>query len=439
MQRPRLWWFPVLLAVLVAGGWYYTRNAKEGDRELPVYVHGGERMAAGEEIYRRAAEAKPFTYPPFAAVPFVPFAQLPASWQPAVWFAVTLLMLLPILVWLQRWLQTPWPGAGPPRAVWAWVLAALVALRHVSSVFENQSHDLMVFAPAALAIAWCGRGGRARGALAGLMAGAAAAFKATPLLFLVWFVPARAWWAAATLVLGFALLSFAPDLLWPRADGGSWLLQWIDVNLRGLQVGGAAAAEGAWNPHGILNQSLSGTLTRLLSPPVVNDVFTVPAATLVDWPPGAVKAAILTAQLAVVAGIGLGVLWLRRGIVLAAAADPAAVPLVQRRGALGAGGLVLCGMVLLSPMSSKSHFCVLLAPAVFCADRLLRGRRDVLLACLFGAAALLATGSAKGLLGRQVGNLVLGLGAVTWSTVLLMLATLRALRPAAGVIRYDAA
>ena len=38
--------------VLWGGSAYFTRRAEKGDRELPVYVMGGERMAAGEEIFR---------------------------------------------------------------------------------------------------------------------------------------------------------------------------------------------------------------------------------------------------------------------------------------------------------------------------------------------------------------------------------------------------
>jgi hypothetical protein len=52
---------------------------------------------------------------------------------------------------------------------------------------------------------------------------------------------------------------------------------------------------------------------------------------------------------------------------------------------------------------------------------------------------VLATGSAKGLIGRDLGNLVLAAGSVTWSTVLLMLATLRALRSVSdGEVSRDA-
>src|SRR5262245_63803543 len=51
-------------------------------------------MAAGEEIYRRGTDAKPFTYPPFAATPFMPLSWFSTTWQPAAWFVVNFVILL---------------------------------------------------------------------------------------------------------------------------------------------------------------------------------------------------------------------------------------------------------------------------------------------------------------------------------------------------------
>jgi hypothetical protein len=264
--------------------------------------------------------------------------------------------------------------------------------------------------------------------LAAAAAGLGAAIKATPLLFLEVLLVRRSWWAAGALALAFALLSFAPDLIFPRLDHRSWAFAWYDVNLRGLSAGGTADAAGAWNPHSVLNQSLSGTLTRLLSAPMVVDTeFVRPDVALLDLPPWLLRTVVLLLQAAVVAAVAWCVLRARAVIDGAAAAD-----LAQRRFAFGEWGAVLCAMVLLSPQSSKSHFCVLLLPAAFCADRLLRGRRDWPLLALVAGSALLAVGTTKELVGRNAGNLVLGLGSVTWSTVLLLSATLRALAAAAA-------
>lgn len=103
VKRSSLWLLPLLLAVMVGGSFYFDRQAAKGDRELNVYVTGGQRMAAGEEIHRRGFEGKPFTYPPFAAVPFVPFAKLPASWHAPAWFIINFLILVGMIRWLHHY------------------------------------------------------------------------------------------------------------------------------------------------------------------------------------------------------------------------------------------------------------------------------------------------------------------------------------------------
>lgn len=413
---------PLLLAVMVVGSWWFSYRARNDDRELPVYVTGGERMAAGEEIYRRGLDGKPFTYPPFAAVPFVPFAQLPASWQVPAWFCINFTILLLIVRWLHAFGRRDVPGAGPPRLVWYWVLTLLLGVHHVLSVFTNQSHDLLILGTVVLvAAAWC----RGRSS-AGVWAGLGAATKATPLLFLGLFVLRRRLVATVLLLLTTVGLSLLPDWWFPRGDGQLWIQAWYDVNLKVLQVGGTASADGAWNAHSWLNQSLSGTLTRLLTAARIPGSFVDEHAALVHLGAGACRIVTTAAQGAVLAVIALGVWRATRSV--RAAADPIGM---QRTVGLGEVALFACGMVLLSPQSSKSHFSVWLLPAAFLADRVLRGRRDVWILALLAVAVLLGPLSAKDLLGRALANKLNAWGNVTWCTVALMAATVRALWTAA--------
>ncbi|HEX6809984.1 MAG TPA: glycosyltransferase family 87 protein [Planctomycetota bacterium] len=422
MKRTRLWLLPVLLAILVGGGYYFTRRAKASDRELPVYVTGAARMAAREEIYRRGTDAKPFTYPPFAAVPFLPMCLISPQWQPAAWFAVNFLILWLLVRWLHGIGRRELPGTGPPRIVWFWILTVLVGGRHVLSVLTNQSHDLLIAGLVAMtASAWC-KGSRG----AGVWAGVGGAVKATPLLFVGLFLLRKKVAAAVFVVLTFLGLSLLPDWWFPRADGGFWLKAWYDVNLRGLDVGGTASAPGAWNSHSVLNQSLTGTLTRLFVPVATPDTSFVigdtGAVLLFELPSVVFRVVSLLAQLGVLALIVLGIRAAAR-VVRGAADAAAALQLVG----LGEVAAIACGMVLLSPQSSKSHFCVWVFPAAFVVDRLLRTKRDTLAIVLLVLAAVTGFCS-KELLGTGLGNSLLGYGNVTWCTLLLLLATVRCLR-----------
>ena len=285
-----------------------------------------------------------------------------------------------------------------------------------------QSTISVAAAVALTAAAWC----RGR-ATAGLWAGLGAAMKATPLLFVGLFGQRMRWGPLLVLVVALVAATLAPDLLYPRADGRSWAMAWYDLNLRALKVGGTADG-GAWGAHSVLNQSLSGAMHRWFRPVetggrafVHGENGTVLVAELST---GAVKVVTL-AMFAVVLGLlfaaGRFAARALRGL------DGEALVARMRRVALGEVGAFACGMVLLSPQSSKSHFCVWLFPVAFVVDQLLRrGRRDVVLLGLFVPAFALGIVS-KEIVGRANGELLLAWGNVTWSTVLLLLATLRGL------------
>lgn len=426
VPRSRLWLLPLLLAIMIVGAWVFGRQAQTNDRELPVYVTGAERMLAGEEIYRAGLDKKPFTYPPFAAVPFVPFAWLAEEWRAPAWFCVNFVLLLLVVRWLHAFARREAPDRGPPRLVLFWVVTALLGAHHVFSVLSNQSHDLLIaFAVMLTAAAWC-RGS----SLAGAGAGLGAAIKATPMLFACLFVfrlRAKPMLLLLATVVGLSLL---PDWVFPRDDGRSWIVAWYEVNLRGLDVGAAAQGASAWNAHSWLNQSLSGTMTRLLTAPVDQGPFVDPDGAVVAMSANTCKWISRVLQLAVVGVIAFGV----RGAARAVrdAADPGAA---QRTVGLGEVAAIACGMVLLSPQSSKAHFCVWLFPAAFLADRVLRGRRDVVLWILLALALALGALTGKDLLGKTLGNKLNVYGNVTWCTVLMLIATVRALRTDAAAVR----
>ncbi|MFM1872043.1 MAG: hypothetical protein RL398_1465 [Planctomycetota bacterium] len=428
MFGSRPWVWPLLLAVLISGGWYFGFRAKDGDRELPVYVQGSQRMLAGEEVYRVTEDKKPFTYPPFAAVPTMALVKVAPKWQPAVWFGMQFLLLFAIARWLHRWAERDDPEAGPPRLRLFWLLTLLLGVHHVISVLTNQSHDLLIAASVLLVAAGASRGGAGGWLLAGLGAGAGAAIKATPGLFLGLFGLRLRWFGLLGLVIGAAGLTLLPDWLYPRGDGKPWAVAWYEVNLSSLGVGRSADA-GAWGSHSFLNQGLSGTLTRLFSPPPTVELqpdrtFVHEHAMVAALSPTALRFVTLFALAGVLGLITWGVR--RIAVAESGAADSAAA---RRRFGLAEAAMFACGMVLLSPQSSKAHFCVWLFPAAYLADRLLRGRRDPILWLLVAAAAAVGPLASKGIVGRELGNLLLAYGNVAWCTLLLLLAVIRACPP----------
>ncbi|MFN6195351.1 MAG: glycosyltransferase 87 family protein, partial [Planctomycetota bacterium] len=203
----------------------------------------------------------------------------------------------------------------------------------------------------------------------------------------------------------------------------------------------------------VTNQSLGGTFVRLFQPSQSAAKFVLgePGTTLLaPLPAGVYRAVLHGAQLAVLAALTLATLRAATAVREAGrssaggafgvgnavgapgagnavnAGDAVGAAAVRRTVALGEVGAFACGMLLLSPMSSKSHFCVWVFPVAFLAEGVLRGRRDALATALFVAAAVVGL-LAKDLLGKSLGNVVLAYGNATWATVLLLLATVRQL------------
>jgi hypothetical protein len=402
--RARLGLLLVLLGAIAAGG--LLAYAK-GTSELPVYLTAAERMQAGAPIYR-TDDFKPFTYPPFFALPFVPLAALPEAWQRGAWYGVNVALVALAIFVIHRVLQ-------PPRPFWFWAIVGLLSFRHVGAVLENQSHDLVVGAAVTLAAVMP----RASPAWSGL----AAAMKATPLLFGLLFVVRRRLAAAALLVLVATGATLLPDVVAPQADGRSWVGSWYETFLSPLRPGATADAPGAWNPSTSLNQSLSGTLHRWTSPPRQAGPFIDDVAWLALGDGG-------RRALTLVASGGVLLL-----LALACWPRPTAEPRLQH---FAAAAAIACGMALLSPMSSKSHFCVLLLPIAFCVRDFL-GRRDPVVGTALVLLVLLGPLTSKGIVGKGLGNALLAAGSVTACALIALLATVRSVRclppPSAGAPR----
>lgn len=418
-QRPGPRWLLVL--ALLCGIAIAYNVATEGKKlrydkgEIHIYFLAAERMMQGEEISRKE-DRKPYTYPPGMVLPFVPMTLLPELARRPVWYACNILLLVFVVRMLLQVLAAGgWPQGSKARRRWFWFCVILLSGRHLFSVFENQSHDLLVFAVVMLGVrASC----RSRETMAGLGPGIGASLKATPLLFLPVYVLQRRFWAASSVVAGAALFLFAPDVLFPRQAGGLWIQGWLDEFVFKVEaVGGTTDKVGnAWDAWNILNQNLGGSIYRLFTE-ITEPTSNKWDIALLHLDRSLLKAFTAATQLGVLALIGWGC-WPSRSRGLAAG------QLVLRR--LGEASLVVCGMLLLSPMSSKAHFGVLLLPVAFCLGHCFFGKRSrFVMLCML---VMLGTSlTSKGIVGRDLGREILAHGSVCVGTLAAMLATLRLL------------
>lgn len=392
----------------------YVPFLRKEPSELQVYVTAAERMAADERIHR-PEDDKPFTYPPFFAVPFLPFAVLPKEpwFQRTIWYVANLGVLWWLIRFVERRIRLE---ATDERPALFWVLALALTGRHLASVFQNQSHDLLVLFAVALSL---DAALSHRRTASGLLVGAGAAMKATPLLFFPYFLWKRRWLAAAAIVLAFAVLSLLPDLFFQSDTGRKYLEDWYQAFLSGMDpsdLGAPAVASqpGVWRAWNPLNQSLSGTIYRLFTPAPPRDGYVDVAIAVLS--PRTIK----LVTCAAIASLLALFLYVTR---------PVRQHEEEREWRLrlcGEFGLFLCGMVLFSPMSSKSHFCVLLIGQAFLVAHVMR-RRDGISVAMLAAIAALAILTTRTVLGRDLRNAVLACGTVTWGALLTALAVGRVL------------
>jgi hypothetical protein len=407
----------VLLAATFIGG--LVPFLAKPYTELPLYLQAGARMARGEPIYR--TDERAFTYPPLFAVPFAPMSTLPIPVQRPLWYTINFAALALLVVRLRRRV-IPLLKNSPPEWLF-WGLVTLLAGRHILAVLENQSHDLLVFLCAFLAIdVLCA----ARGKTAGLIAGLGTALKATPLLFAPLFLWQRRWAAALCMFFTIVVGSFLPDVLFPAQDGTSWNASWYRTYLHHAKPG-ESASSAAWSAWNQLNQSLAGTCYRLFTPPPDDpDRHDV---TLSALDRTSLKIVTLGCQCAAFAWL----LWLSRPSMTRGLRGAS---LASAR--LGEGAALLTAMVLLSPTSIKTHFCVLLVPIAFCLADFLYRRRDSLVGAALLISFILGTLTVKGILAKELGDRIMAYGTVTWCAVALYLATGRVLLERARCASHSA-
>ena len=417
----RLAWTSLAVLGLSVGGACAARYLfSEG--EYRVYSTAARRMLHGTRIYipngDPEATTAPFSYPPFFSLTFIPLLPFPWIVQKVLWFLISAGSLAAV-VYIVRRAIVAWMARSQLPPVWRewafWGLLTLLVGRYVLAGFEMQSHDILVVLLCALSLhAWS----QSQDARAGLFAGLAAACKATPLLFAPVFLWQRRFRALACLVLALISATLLPDLVTPANNRVPWVVTWYNTFLHDIGPGNSAQSPGLWTYWNELNQCLAGTVHRLSVPPGPECTPNIPDVRIWAPSPKVLKATTMALQLGVLTLLGVALWPTRRPLT----------PDEQRFVRFGQGGVVVCAMLLLSPMSSKAHFAALVLPMAICVADFLYCRRDRLVGIGLVIVTVASSFTVKGIWGTAAGNLFLAYGSVCWSTVLCMLMTVRVVR-----------
>ncbi len=316
------------IGLAVAAAAYYRRFAKD-TVGMEVYPQGGECVLHGEPL-RVCAEL--FSYPPAFAFLMAPFSWLPMGPRIAVWYLISLAATVGCFWVCEQLVLRLLPGRWSQiELAWLRIVTVIVSLKFVLAVFEYQAYDTL-----AAFIVFLGLWGivRNRSLVSGALLALAAAIKATPLVFLPYLVVKRRYVAAAIFTVVFVALWLSPDAY--NALNGlhphyleNWIRQIVTPALTHEQTG--ASFWQTWMGANILNHSFRGTVARMVA----------------GTSAAAHGEAMLYTLCAVYVAI-VGLLMLRS----ARRADFVAVD----------GSILVISMLMLSPMTSRYHYILLVLP-----------------------------------------------------------------------------
>jgi Glycosyltransferase family 87 len=322
-----LWRYGPWLLILLAAVAYYPRfiKAPVGMDMYPqaayCLLHGGMLQLCDNG----------FTYPPIFAFLMLPLEPLPLWVRDLVWYAATVGCTIGAFK-VAEWIAGS-AIATPLTAVeerWTRFLGLLLSSKLILAVFENQAYDALVLFIILLGLAALVKG---REASAGAGLALAAALKATPLIFLPYLLYRRHFVAAAVFVVVFLGASFLPDLFFtPAGSAHGYFVSWLrEVAGASLGIDPADAKLAFWAGANIMNHSLHGMVSLNIDEATAHTLHSI-VLYAVD------------AVFIIVVGTLIAMLPRRRSSI---AID---------------GSLLLISMLMLSPMTSRSHYVAMILP-----------------------------------------------------------------------------
>jgi hypothetical protein len=318
--------YRVELVVALAAAAYYPRFIK-----LPAGMETFPQAAACLWQGQMLQACDPgFTYPPFFAFIMLPFAPMPMWLRDLAWYAVSIAATIGAFkiseVITGKALARPLDRA---ELSWLRFFTLLLSAKLILAVFENQAYDALVVVAVLAGLAGLSD---ERPVVAGAGLALAAALKATPLIFLPYLLWKRYFAAAAAFVVVYATASLLPDILFRPAGAAGYFATWLrEVAGPSLGLDPASAPFAFWHGANVLNHSLHGAVALNIDETSQRDLF---------------ETALAAADGCFIAVVG--------ALVARSPRRPESIAID--------GSLLLIAMLMLSPMTSRSHYAALLLP-----------------------------------------------------------------------------
>ncbi len=379
---------PVAVLLLIGVALYYFRFSLHPDG-MTLYPKAAACMLNGQPM---GSCSPSFTYPPFFGFAMIPFVFLPMWLRNVLWYAVLIgctygsFRLAESLVSQSLGIQF-----NKQELIRFRLVSLALVLNFVLADLENQAYDVLVLFFLLIGLIGLTRE-QPLWSIIGF--GLGAALKATPLLFFPYILFRYGWKLFTLCVLCYLTLSLLPDLFLSVEDGlttyyGNWIRQ---VALQPFFAEDSGGMPRFWEGENNLNQSLRAFVYRITLGMQTQQYF-IP-----------VLYGVYGLYLAYMLWVFSRSFKLQNHVVLD-------------------GSLLVIGMLLLSPMSSKSHFVVLMLPFMVITAYMMtdqRLRTGLILTSVLSCA--LNNLTSQDLVGRQLAVMAGYWGSVTLGTITLALA-----------------
>ena len=331
-----------------------------------------------------------WTYPPIVAFIMIPFTFVPMWMKNAVWYVVSIGTIYFGLKLCERVVAKTLATKFDARELfWFRAITFILSVKFILSVLENQAYHFLIFFLVILGVYGLLE---KKDITASLGFSLAAALMATPLLFFPYILFKRRLKVFVLCTAFFLFFSFLPDFFFTQKGTRSgYFVTWIhDIAAPAVPdsnvVGVISFGEGD-NP---LNQSLKALAYRMSSVMNLSHRFQL----------------MLYAAYAILLVLICYILFKSSRLESPYVLD---------------ASVLVVGMLMLSPMSSKSHFVVLIIPNMVIAAYLVRQKsfRSLLTYLTFMSFAL-NTLTAKDILGKKLAVAMLSMNCVTISALLLL-------------------